>query len=91
MPRPNARFALEIDNTQETNAAMRTPVSCFTQAIHAALSAHALSHLQARMRPLSEDSQARKLGAHVHEKCRAGSEAPRKAKRASWSKNSGNG
>ena len=30
MPRPNARFALEIDNTQETNAAMRTPVSCFT-------------------------------------------------------------
>lgn len=75
MPRPNARFALEIDNTQETNAAMRTGLVLPRQAIPAALSAHAHRIFKpacARCQRGLSGTQAR---AHVHGKYRAGSEA----------------
>ena len=67
MPRPNARFALKIDNRQETNAAMRRPASHLTPSPSTQPSVRTRIRIfKPRMRALSEDSQAQKLRAHVH-------------------------
>lgn len=67
MPRPNARFALEIDNTWgDKRRHAYTGLVLHAKPFHAALSAYA-SDLQARMRCCQRTLRAPKRGAHVHQ------------------------
>lgn len=60
MLRPNAKYAVEIDNTQEPAAAMRRPASCLTPNHSTQPSVRTRTRIfKPRMRALLEDSLRR--------------------------------